>query len=185
MAHARPQHRTCIARPASSCAAASGEMRRPARNHRSSSVRPTARSGASMSHNVSARRRYESRGVAAQARASPPNGRSTSVEHRRARAAQGQRIVGQLHAQRLRVVHQPTAAHRAQSSRDYRASARVHALGRAAPSRKAADRRPDQSFDFPILKFNKLDTIMAIHIDQIRENTGSDTTVGGPDPPPG
>ncbi|KZT76091.1 hypothetical protein F511_46884 [Dorcoceras hygrometricum] len=29
-----------------------------------------------------------------------------------------------------------------------------------------------------------LDTIQAIHIDQIRKNTGSDTTVGDPDPPP-
>ncbi|KZT76435.1 hypothetical protein F511_46540 [Dorcoceras hygrometricum] len=30
-----------------------------------------------------------------------------------------------------------------------------------------------------------LDTIQANHIDQIRENLGSDTTVGDPDPPPG
>ncbi|KZT76959.1 zinc finger CCCH domain-containing protein 45-like [Dorcoceras hygrometricum] len=67
------------------------------------------------------------------------------------------------------VEHRPTAAHRAQASRDSRASARVHALGREAPPRKAAARRPDQSFVFPILKFNKLDTIMAIHIDQIRK----------------
>ncbi|KZT76052.1 Permease of the major facilitator superfamily (ISS) [Dorcoceras hygrometricum] len=130
-------------------------MRRPARIHRSSSGRPTARSGASTSHNVSARRRNESRGVAAQVRASPPNGRSISVEHHRARAAQGQRIVGQLHAQRLRVVHRPSFAHRAQASRDSRASARVRALARGAPPRKAAARRPDQNFDFPILKFNK------------------------------
>ncbi|KZT76253.1 hypothetical protein F511_46722 [Dorcoceras hygrometricum] len=150
---------------------AARNVARPARivrNQRASSSHRRATSSASVERPAiapaalrPASRRYESRGVAAQVRASPPNGRSTSVEHRRARVAQGQRIVAQLHAQRLRVVHQPTAAHRAQTSRDNRASARVHALGREAPPRKAAARRPDQSFDFPILKFNKLDTIMA------------------------
>ncbi|KZT76333.1 hypothetical protein F511_46642 [Dorcoceras hygrometricum] len=146
MAHARPQHRACVARPASSCAAASGEMRRPARNHLSSSGQPTVCSGASMSHNVSARRRYESRGVAAQARASPPNGRSTSVEHRRARAAQGQRIVGQLHAQRLRVVHQPTAAHRT-------TIAPARAFMRLGEGRRRARRRTGGRIKVSIFRF--------------------------------
>ncbi|KZT76890.1 hypothetical protein F511_46086 [Dorcoceras hygrometricum] len=92
-------------------------------------------------------------------------------------AAQNQRTIGQPPPHNISPKQQPPAAHRARPSRDNRASARAHALGREAPPRKAAARRPNQSFDFPILKIKRLDTIW--HKVLIRsENHGSDATVG-------
>ncbi|KZV53536.1 tobamovirus multiplication protein 2A [Dorcoceras hygrometricum] len=52
--------------------------------------------------------------------------------------------------------------------------------------RRRARRRPSDLLRFCFRsEIKMLDTIQAIRIDQIRENTGSDNTVGDPDPPPG
>ncbi|KZT76542.1 hypothetical protein F511_46433 [Dorcoceras hygrometricum] len=64
--------------------------------------------------------------------------------------------------------------------------AHVRAAGWKGRRRKRRWRGRNFDSDFvSILKNKMLDTIMAIHIDQIRKNLGSDTTVGDPDPPPG
>ncbi|KZV44706.1 putative serine/threonine-protein kinase RLCKVII-like [Dorcoceras hygrometricum] len=120
-----------------------------------------------------ASRRHESRGVAAQARASPPNWRSTSVDQRF------------QHRPSSRESGARTAHHRPHIARGHRATiAPARAFMRLGGRRRGARRRPDGRIKVSILKFNRLDTIMANRIDQIRENTCSDTTVEDPDPPP-
>ncbi|KZV17998.1 GTP-binding protein OBGC, chloroplastic [Dorcoceras hygrometricum] len=117
--------------------------------------------------------------------ARPTHGqRATSPPSSRKGAAQNQRTIGQPPPRNISPKQQPSAAHRARPLRDNRASARAHALEREAPPRTEAARRPNQNFDFPILKIKRLDTIWQLVL--IRsENYGSDTTVGIRIAPPG
>ncbi|KZV33680.1 hypothetical protein F511_30393 [Dorcoceras hygrometricum] len=80
-----------------------------------------------------------------------PSPATVDVHHIVARKTAGQRasrIVQQRHflqppPRNVSPKQQPSAAHRARLSRDNRASARAHALGREAPPRKAAAQQPN------------------------------------------